>query len=92
VPLNGGGEVQEAVSAETAARMSGASVSIFAPIIPEQDWRNPVTASNRSGLIVRGHGRQDTALLISRAAIPVHEPDHTGKAHSELDFHFASDR
>ena len=92
VPLNGGGEAQEAVSAETAARMSGASVSIFAPIIPEQDWRSPVTLSKRSGLIVPGHGQLDTALLISCAAIPIDEPDLTTKAHSELDFHFASDR
>ena len=69
-----------------AAPAHGASVSIFAPIIQEQDWRNPVTASKRSGLIVPGHGQQDTALLISCAAIPIDEPDHTGKAHSELDF------
>ena len=91
VPLNGGGEAQEAVSAETAARMSGASVSIFASIIQEQDWRNPVTASKRSGLIVPGHGQLDTAPLISCAAILVDEADHTTKAHSELDFSFASD-
>ena len=75
-----------------AAPAHGASVSIFAPIIQEQDWRNPVTASKRSGLIVPGHGQQDTALLISCAAIPIDEPDHTGKAHPELDFHFVSDR
>ncbi len=67
-------------------RHSAHQIQLLASIIPEQDWRNPVTASNRSGLIVRGHGRLHAAPLISCAAIPIDEPDHTGKAHSELDF------
>ena len=67
-------------------RHSAHQIQLLAPIIQEQDWRNPVTLSKRPGLIVPGHGQQDTALLISCAAIPIDEPDHTGKAHSELDF------
>jgi ParB-like chromosome segregation protein Spo0J len=43
---------------------SAHQIQLLASIIQEQDWRNPVTASNRSGLIVRGHGRLHAALLI----------------------------
>jgi hypothetical protein len=43
----------------------GRIVAVF--IIPSgygDGWRNPVTVSRRSGLIVRGHGRLEAALLI----------------------------
>jgi hypothetical protein len=45
-------------------RHSAHQIQLLASIIQEQGWRNPVTVSNRSGLIVRGHGRLEAALLI----------------------------
>ena len=32
-------------------------IAMLAKIIEMQGWRAPITVSNRSGLIVRGHGR-----------------------------------
>lgn len=39
-------------------------IELLAKIIREQGWRAPITVSERSGFIVRGHGR----LLAARAA------------------------
>ena len=32
-------------------------IELLAKIIKSQGWRAPITVSNRSGFIVRGHGR-----------------------------------
>ena len=45
-------------------RHSAHQIQLLASIIQEQGWRNPITLSKRSGLIVRGHGRLEAALLI----------------------------
>ena len=57
-------------------RHSAHQIQLPASIIQEQGWRNPVTVSKRSGLIVRGHGRLEAALLISCETILVDEQDY----------------
>jgi ParB-like chromosome segregation protein Spo0J len=39
-------------------------VELLAKIISAHGWRAPITVSNRSGLIVRGHGRLEADELI----------------------------
>ena len=66
-------------------RHSAHQIQLLASIIQEQGWRNPVTVSKRSGLIVRGHGRLEAALLIGCATIPVDEQDYAGEAEELAD-------
>ena len=40
-------------------------------IIRAAGWRNPITVSTRSGLIVRGHGRLMAAQLAGLNEVPV---------------------
>ncbi len=61
-------------------RHSAHQIQLLASIIQEQGWRNPVTVSKRSGLVVRGHGRLEAALLIGCDAIPVDEQDYASDA------------
>ena len=68
------------------AAVMGRIVAVF--IIPSgygDRWRNPVTVSNRSGLIVRGHGRLEAALLIGCETIPVDEQDYATDAEELAD-------
>jgi ParB-like chromosome segregation protein Spo0J len=66
-------------------RHSAHQIQLLASIIQEQGWRNPVTVSKRSGLIVRGHGRLEAAHLIGCAAIPVDEQDYASEAEELAD-------
>ncbi|MFZ9937956.1 MAG: ParB/Srx family N-terminal domain-containing protein [Luteolibacter sp.] len=66
-------------------RHSAHQIQLLASIIQEQGWRNPVTVSKRSGLIVRGHGRLEAALLIGCETIPVDEQDYAGEAEELAD-------
>jgi hypothetical protein len=66
-------------------RHSAHQIQLLASIIQEQGWRNPVTVSKRSGLIVRGHGRLEAALLIGCATIPVDEQDYGSEAEELAD-------
>jgi hypothetical protein len=66
-------------------RHSAHQLQLLASIIQEQGWRNPVTVSNRSGLIVRGHGRLEAALLIGCETIPVDEQDYATDAEELAD-------
>ena len=66
-------------------RHSAHQIQLLASIIQEQGWRNPVTVSKRSGLIVRGHGRLEAALLIGCEAIPVDEQDYASDAEELAD-------
>lgn len=66
-------------------RHSAHQIQLLASIIQEQGWRNPVTVSKRSGLIVRGHGRLEAALLIGCETIPVDEQDYTSEAEELAD-------
>ena len=66
-------------------RHSAHQIQLLASIIQEQGWRNPVTVSKRSGLIVRGHGRLEAALLIGCETIPVDEQDYASEAEELAD-------
>lgn len=66
-------------------RHSAHQIQLLASIIQEQGWRNPVTVSKRSGLIVRGHGRLEAALLIGCETLPVDEQDYASEAEELAD-------
>ena len=66
-------------------RHSAHQIQLLASIILEQGWRNPVTVSKRSGLIVRGHGRLEAALLIGCELIPIDEQDYASEAEELAD-------
>ena len=66
-------------------RHSAHQIQLLASIIQEQGWRNPVTVSKRSGLIVRGHGRLEAALLIGCEVVPVDEQDYASEAEELAD-------
>jgi hypothetical protein len=61
-------------------RHSAHQISLLASIIQEQGWRAPVTVSNRSGLVVRGHGRLEAALLLGLTQVPVDAQDYETEA------------
>lgn len=46
-------------------------ISLLSKIIKAQGWRQPITISTRSGLIVKGHGRLQAALLLGLDKVPV---------------------
>ncbi len=54
-------------------RHSAHQIQLLAAIIQEQGWRAPITVSKRSGLVVRGHGRLEAAILIGCERVPVDE-------------------
>ena len=51
-------------------------LEMLAKIIKTQGWRAPITVSNRSGFIVRGHGRLAAAQLLGLADAPVDFQDY----------------
>ena len=46
-------------------------IQLLARIISETGWRAPITVSNLSGQIVRGHGRLQSSLLLGVKSVPV---------------------
>jgi hypothetical protein len=66
-------------------RHSAHQIQLLASIIQEQGWRNPITISKRSGLLVRGHGRLEAALLIGCEVVPVDEQDYASEAEELAD-------
>ena len=66
-------------------RHSAHQIQLLASIIQEQGWRNPITVSKRSGLVVRGHGRLEAALLIGCEVVPVDEQDYVTEAEELAD-------
>jgi hypothetical protein len=61
-------------------RHSAHQIRLLGEIIKEQGWRNPITVSKRSGLIVRGHGRLEAALLIGCETVPIDSQDYQSDA------------
>ena len=59
-------------------------IELLAKIIESQGWRAPVTVSNRSGFVVRGHGRLQAALLLG-CQVPVDRQDYTSEAEEWAD-------
>lgn len=66
-------------------RHSAHQIQLLASIIQEQGWRNSITVSKRSGLLVRGHGRLEAALLIGCEVVPVDEQDYATEAEELAD-------
>lgn len=55
-------------------------VSLLAKIIKSQGWRQPITISNRSGLIVKGHGRLLAAIELGADKVPVEYQEYETEA------------
>lgn len=66
-------------------RHSAHQIQLLAAVIQEQGWRSPITVSKRSGLIVRGHGRLEAALLMGCERVPVDEQDYASEAEELAD-------
>jgi hypothetical protein len=48
-----------------------AQIALLAKIIATQGWRAPITLSERSGYIIRGHARLAAAKLLGLTEVPV---------------------
>lgn len=55
-------------------------IDALAKIIKHQGWRCPITVSNRSGFIVRGHGRLMAARKLNLKQVPVDRQDYGNEA------------
>ena len=55
-------------------------IALLARIIAQQGWRAPITVSNRSGFIVRGHARLQAALKAGWTQAPVDRQDYATEA------------
>ena len=53
-----------------------AQVAAIAAVLEGNGWRQSIVISNRSGLITKGHGRLDAALLLGYAGAPVDYQDY----------------
>ena len=60
-------------------------IALLAKIIRNQGWRQPITISNRSGFIVKGHGRLQAALLIGVDKVPIERQDYDTEADEYAD-------
>ncbi|HUT74244.1 MAG TPA: ParB/Srx family N-terminal domain-containing protein [Armatimonadota bacterium] len=60
-------------------------VRLLARIIKEQGWRAPITVSNRSGFIVRGHARLLAAQLAGWEQVPVDRQSYATEAEEWAD-------
>lgn len=55
-------------------------IAMLAKIIKAQGWRAPITISNRSGFVVRGHGRLAAAQKLGLKQVPVDRQDYETEA------------
>ena len=53
-----------------------AQVALLAKIIEKQGWRSPIVVSNRSGFVVKGHGRLLAATKLACERVPVDFQDY----------------
>lgn len=60
-------------------------VSLLAKIIRAQGWRAPITVSNRSGFVVRGHGRLMAAHALGIDKAPVDYQNYATEAEEYAD-------
>lgn len=60
-------------------------IELLARVIKAQGWRAPVTVSNRSGFVVRGHGRLQAALRLGVGQVPVDRQDYATEAEEWAD-------
>ena len=54
-------------------------ITLLADIIERTGWRQPITVSNQSGCIVKGHGRLAAAKLKGWCNVPVDYQDYSNK-------------
>lgn len=66
-------------------------IEIYSAVIKAHGWRRPITVSNRSGLIVRGHGAHLAAQSLGLAEVPVEFQDYQSEA-AELEDLLADNR
>lgn len=60
-------------------------IFLLAKIIAAQGWRAPITVSNRSGFIVRGHARLEAARELKLPEAPVDFQDYATEAEEWAD-------
>ncbi len=60
-------------------------ISLLAQIIQSQGWRAPITVSNQSGFVVRGHGRLAAALAFGAEVVPVDYQNYANEAEEWAD-------
>ncbi|MDF2572054.1 MAG: hypothetical protein K0R55_3658 [Sporomusa sp.] len=60
-------------------------IELLAKIIKSQGWRAPITVSNRSGFVVRGHGRLLAAQSLGVGQVPVDRQDYATEAEEWAD-------
>lgn len=60
-------------------------IALLGRIIKATGWRQPITVSNRSGFIVKGHGRLMAALGAGLTAVPVDYQEYTSEAEEYAD-------
>lgn len=65
-------------------------IELLAKIIKAQGWRAPITVSNRSGFIVRGHARLEAAKLLGLTECPVDFQDYDNEAVEWADCYLGS--
>jgi len=59
---------------------SAAQIAAIAAVLEGNGWRQSIVVSNRSGLMTRGHGRLDAALLMGFETAPVDFQDYESEA------------
>lgn len=55
-------------------------IRLLAKIILNQGWRSPITVSNLSGFIIKGHGRLDAAEMLKLNKVPIDRQDYENEA------------
>lgn len=60
-------------------------IEMLAKIIKGQGWRQPITVSNRSGFVVRGHGRLLAAQKMGVNEVPIDRQDYATEAEEWAD-------
>lgn len=60
-------------------------IQMLGRVIRYQGWRSPITVSNRSGFIVKGHGRLAAAMLEGLKEVPVDYQDYATEADEYAD-------
>lgn len=60
-------------------------IELLAQIIKSQGWRAPITVSNRSGFVVRGHGRLAAAVKLGVSEVPIDYQSYSNDAEEWAD-------
>lgn len=60
-------------------------IQLLGRVIRQTGWRQPITVSNRSGFIVKGHGRLAAALLEGMKEVPVDYQNYASEAEEYAD-------